>query len=134
MQQACDTPDSAPVFLREDWRPWAFIVLLSTLLFAVRLLTPSNLLDQDQEVPATYVLDIIQNGNWVCQHDLAGNVASKPPFYSWLVALVSLPFGRINLFSLYLPGALALLGEGCLVFGFGRAFFGGRAGVFGAMA
>jgi len=39
---------------------------------------PPNLLDQDQERPAAYVLDVIKNGNWLCQRDWTGDITSKP--------------------------------------------------------
>src|SRR5437870_1572199 len=69
------------------------ICVLGCALFALRLFAPSNFLDQDQERPAAYVLDIIKNGSWLCQHDLNGDVMSKPPFYNWLAALLALPVG-----------------------------------------
>jgi 4-amino-4-deoxy-L-arabinose transferase-like glycosyltransferase len=106
----------------------------ATLLFLVRLLAPPNLLDQDQENPGAYVLDVLQNGNWVCQHDLGGGITSKPPFYTWCAALVSLACGRVSLFSLYLPGALALFGSAWLMLRFGAAHFGWRAGIWTALA
>jgi 4-amino-4-deoxy-L-arabinose transferase-like glycosyltransferase len=129
-----DAARSAAPTVRQEWRPVALIVLLAAVLFALRLLAPPNLLDQDQENPAAYVLDAVQNGNWICQHDLSGNITSKPPFYTWVAALITLACGRICLISLYLPGALALLGEAWLVYRFGREFFGGRAGFFAALA
>lgn len=102
-------------------------------IFAIRLLAPPNLLDQDQERPASYVLDAIKNGNWLCQRDWTGDITSKPPLYTWLCAMAAQPFGRINLFSLYLPGALAGFGIAWLLFHFGRICFGIRAALFGAL-
>jgi 4-amino-4-deoxy-L-arabinose transferase-like glycosyltransferase len=116
------------------WLPVATICLLGVALFALRLTAPSNFLDQDQERPAAYVLDIIKNGNWLCQHDLNGDVMSKPPFYNWLAALFALPFGRVNLFSLYAPGAAAACGTALLLFYAGRRPFGTCAAFFGALA
>jgi 4-amino-4-deoxy-L-arabinose transferase-like glycosyltransferase len=92
------------------------------------------LLDQDQENPGIYVLDVVKNGHWICQRDLLGDIASKPPLYTWIASLVSLVLGRVSLFSLYLPGALALFGSACLIFIFGRKTFGKRAALFGALA
>src|SRR5690242_13698067 len=116
------------------WLSYAGIGLLLGSLFAMRLSAPSNLLDQDQENPAIYVLDVVKNGSWICQRDLGGGITSKPPLYTWCAAVVSLVVGRVNLFSLYLPGALALLGSAWLVLGSGRKHFGQRAGVLGALA
>ncbi len=117
----------------ETWRAIAAIFLVAGLLFGIRLAGPPNLLDQDQENPATYVLDALKNGNWLCQRDLAGNISSKPPVYTWLAALPSWLTGRVSLFTLYLPGALALFGSASLVFLLGRSQFTPRAGFLGAM-
>jgi len=110
------------------------ICLIGLALFALRLFGPSNFLDQDQERPATYVLDILKNGSWLCQHDLTGAVMSKPPFYNWLAALLALPVGRVTLFSLYAPGAAGALGSALLLFFVGRKYFGSRAALLGAIA
>ena len=96
-----------------------FIVFLlaayTTLLFGLRILGPSNLTDNDQERPAAYVVDAVRNGHWIVQYDWTGDITSKPPAYSWLAALVSLPFSQPNLFSLYLPCALAMFGAAALL-------------------
>src|SRR5689334_19561555 len=89
-----DTPGTA-----RDWQPFLLVAVLGAALFALRLCAPPNLLDQDQENPAVYVLDAIKNGHWTIQHDLAGEICSKPPVYTWLAALVSLACGRVSLFS-----------------------------------
>ena len=110
------------------------ICLVGLTLFALRLTAPSNLLDQDQERPAAYVLDIIKNKQWLCQHDLNGDVMSKPPFYNWVAALLALPAGRVTLLSIYAPGAAGALGTALLLFYAGRKPFGARAAFFGALA
>jgi len=96
-----------------------FIVLLlagyTTLLFGLRILGPSNLTDNDQERPAAYIVDAVRNGHWIVQYDWTGDVTSKPPAYSWLAAIASLPFSQPNLFSIYLPCALAMFGSAALL-------------------
>lgn len=110
------------------------LTLLAALIFAIRLAAPPNLLDQDQERPATYVLDAVKNGHWLCQRDLSGDVTSKPPLYTWLVGGITLLCGRINEFALYLPGALSLWGCAMLIYYFCRPYFGSRAAFCGAVA
>lgn len=117
-----------------QWARLAALSLLATLLFAIRLAAPPNLLDQDQERPGTYVLDVVKNGNWLCQHDLTGDITSKPPLYTWLCALVALARNRVDEFTLYLPGALAAWGSAWLIFAFGQKYFGTRAAFFAALA
>src|SRR5215217_1115770 len=80
---------------------WFIIGLVGAALFVIRVASPSNLLDQDQERPASYVLDVVKNNNWICQRDLFGEITSKPPLYTWLCAVFSNLTGGVNLFSLY---------------------------------
>src|SRR5712664_4641220 len=92
------------------WVHLAALSILAAVIFAMRLVAPPNLLDQDQERPASYVLDVVKNGNWLCQRDLSGDITSKPPLYTWVCALLTLACGRINILCIYLPGALAAFG------------------------
>jgi hypothetical protein len=102
-------------------------------MFVIRLKGPPDLMDNDQERPAAYVMDVLQNGNWLCQRDATGDITSKPPLYTWLAALASLPFGRLNLATLYLPGAISTLALAWLILGTGRACFGLATGFLGAL-
>lgn len=117
-----------------SWAPLAAISVLAATLFILRLAAPPNLLDQDQERPGAYVLDVVKNAHWLCQRDLNGDITSKPPLYTWLCAFVAIAHDKVDEFSLYLPGALAAWGTAWLLFAFGRAFFGTRAGFFAALA
>lgn len=132
--QTIKGPQPRPSGRLWPWNPWLLLAGLAALLFALRLLAPPNLLDQDQERPASYVLDVIRNGNWICQRDWTGDVTSKPPLYTWLCSLVALAVGRVGEFALYLPGALGALGSAWLVYGFGRRQFGERAAFLGGVA
>jgi len=116
---------------------WAvlFIAGLASALFVVRYLAPSNVADDyHQERAIAYVLDVLCNGNWICQHGLYGEVTSKPPMLTWLAALASLPGGRATWFTVLLPGALATTGVSLLLFFAGRRFFGWPAGFLAAVA
>jgi hypothetical protein len=53
--------------------------------------------------------------------------------FTWIAALATLPFGRINRFSLYLPSALATLSVSLIIFRVGRAQFGWQSGFLAAM-
>src|ERR1017187_3248324 len=96
------------------WRPVLLIALLAACLFILRAAGPANLTGQDQERPAMYVLDAVNNGNWLCQRDLTGDITSKPPLYTWCCALLTVLCGRINIVCLYLPGALGAFGTAWL--------------------
>jgi 4-amino-4-deoxy-L-arabinose transferase-like glycosyltransferase len=80
-----------------------------------------------------YVVDVLQNGHWMAQHDISGDVMSKPPLLTWLAALATWPFGQLNRFSLYLPSALAAIFIGLALLRFGRTHFGWRAGFLAAL-
>src|SRR5262249_4372200 len=97
---------------------------------ALRLTGPLNLLDNEYRLGAA-VLDVLQNGNWLCPHDALGNT-DKPPLLVWLSALVSMPSGRVTPFTLYLPSAAAVLATSWLVLFAGRRWLGARAAVLAA--
>jgi 4-amino-4-deoxy-L-arabinose transferase-like glycosyltransferase len=104
-------------------------------LFGIRLLELPEVADEyHQERAAAYVMDALRNGHWICQYGAEGEVSSKPPLYTWLAALASLPFGRGTWFALVLPPALATLGAALLILAAGRRWFGATAGVFAALA
>ena len=137
-QTASHPPDSGPVRSRTSagsgWQPVLLIALLAACLFVLRTASPANLRGQDQERPAAYVLDAVNNDNWLCQRDLTGDITSKPPFYTWCCALVTVLCGRINMVALYLPGALGWFGMAWLVFKYGSAHWGRRAAFLGVLS
>ncbi len=111
------------------------IVLVTTMLFMVRLSGPPNLIDNDQERPASYILDVVKNGHWIYQTDELGDIASKPPLYTWLSAISTylMGQGKISLLTLYLPCYLSIVGIGLLLYFCGRRSFGVYAAGLGAM-
>jgi 4-amino-4-deoxy-L-arabinose transferase-like glycosyltransferase len=111
------------------------VLAVGLAVYVVRMLGPEDLADfYHQERAAAYVMDVLRNGNWICQYGFYGEVTSKPPMLTWLAALASLPFPQANWFSLSLPGALATIGLGALIFSVGSRYFGRAAGFFGALA
>lgn len=106
----------------------ALVVLAWAALFAVRLLGPPDLTDNDQERPAAYMLDAAVNGDWICQRDQTGDVASKPPLWTWIAAGAATLSGP-GIFALWLPGALATLASALLVLFAGTRRLGAAAGL-----
>ncbi len=96
-----------------------FVTLLWAVIFGVRLIGPATLTDDDQERPAAYILDVVKNGHWIVQVDDTGDVTSKPPLYTWIAAVFSIAWGRLDFFTLYLPCALAVLGVAWMVLALG---------------
>jgi 4-amino-4-deoxy-L-arabinose transferase-like glycosyltransferase len=79
--------------------------LFALALFVVGLSGLPNLFDNECRLGES-VLDVVQNGNWLCPHDALGHT-DKPPLLTWLSALVTLATGRVDRLTLYLPSALA---------------------------
>lgn len=110
-----------------------FLTALWAALFLARLTAPSDLMDNDQEKPAAYVMDALRFNHWASQRDSTGTVMSKPPLYTWLAAgFTWLGGGKPRLLALYLPCALAVLVTTLLIFRMGREVFGLQAGFWGA--
>ncbi len=124
---AVETPGS-----RAEARLLAGLALLGAALFAIRVTSPPNLLDNEYRVGAS-ALDVLQHGNWLCPHDVLGNT-DKPPMLTWLVAIASWPLGRVSDVTLYLPTAVATVLIAGLIAIAGSRRFGGYAGPLGALA
>jgi 4-amino-4-deoxy-L-arabinose transferase-like glycosyltransferase len=112
---------------------YVFLGVVAVVMYVIRLTGPPDLMAKDQERPAAYVMDVLQNGHWLCQRDHLGDITSKPPVYTWLAALGAYPFGRLNLVTLYLPAAASTLALAWLLLGVGRAQFGLMSGFFAGL-
>jgi hypothetical protein len=112
----------------------ALLALVAVLLFAIRVALPSVLDDRGFSLHGAWVLDAVQNGHWIAQRNHVGDINSKPPLYVWLAALATLAFGRISLFTVLLPGALATVAVAAMIWRFGSELFGSRAGLLAALA
>jgi hypothetical protein len=118
----------------EDRRAWALLAIVAIALLAIALALPAVLDDRGFSLHGAWVLDVIQNGNWISPRNQSGDVVTKPPLYVWLAALSTLPFGRISLLTMLLPNAVATLATAAIVQVLGGAAFGARAGLLGALA
>lgn len=120
-----------------DLRP-LFILLFTTALvfalYAVRVLGPSDLMDNDQQRPAAYVMDALYNGHWTVMTDHLGQIMSKPPVSTWWTAYLALPFHRVNLWLLYLPCVFSTLFIVWIILSAGTHHFGRLAAFLAALA
>jgi 4-amino-4-deoxy-L-arabinose transferase-like glycosyltransferase len=82
---------------------------------------------------AVVVLSIVKEGNWLLPMRPEDKIPSKPPFFHWIGALVSLLYGQTTEETVRFPSALfATLGV-FLVYVLGRQFLSAEAGFWGAM-
>lgn len=117
-----------------DLRIAAVIIVAAVLvLFLVRQTGYPILTRHDERVGA-YVLDAVQNGNWIIQKDSTGEIAAKPPLLTWCAAIVTLLTGRITQFAIHLPAAVSLAAAALVMLVAGGQFLGWRAGFFAACA
>jgi 4-amino-4-deoxy-L-arabinose transferase-like glycosyltransferase len=110
-----------------------FIFLVWATTWQIRREAPSDLLDNDQERPAAYVMDAVVNGRWIVQVDTDGDITSKPPMFTWIAAAATKLVGRPALAALVLPSSLGLLAAALLALRLGSRAFGSGAGVFSAV-
>ena len=71
---------------------------------------------------ALVAVEMLRSSNWILPVDQSGDMAYKPPMFHWLIALLSLPAGRVTELTARLPSALAL----SLMCLFSTKFFGRR--------
>jgi 4-amino-4-deoxy-L-arabinose transferase-like glycosyltransferase len=106
----------------------SFLILLALALFAILFTAPPDVGQNNERRMVAYVSDAIENGNWMCQHDETGGIASKPPMFCWLSASATVLIGQINRFTLYWPTAAATLLSGIVLFFAGKKYVSARAG------
>ncbi len=110
------------------------LVMLTVIVWVIRITGVSDLIDDEQTRPSQYVMDVVVNGSWAVQRDFAGAIASKPPLTVWIGALASLTVddARVQRWAVTLPGLIGVAGIVVLVVVQGQRWFGGHAGVWGA--
>ncbi len=76
--------------------------------------------------------EMLVDGHWLVTYVNGKVNTHKPPFFFWLIALLSLPLGRVTSFTARLPSALASLGTLALILRLGRRSASERTAVLGA--
>ena len=84
-------------------------LLLALCIFTLFLFLGDTLFNTRGEPrEAVVALSMLQDNNWVLPINNGVDMAYKPPFFHWLVALFSLPIGHVNEYTSRLPSAVAL--------------------------
>lgn len=117
-------------------RWWLAAAGVLMLMLAVRMVSPSDIFDNDQARPCAHIIDVAVNGDWLMQDDPAGLLATKPPMYPWLGAMgVYLAGGRTDEWVLKAPLWISYLLVAFLIVQIARLVIGGRRGtVVGCLA
>jgi 4-amino-4-deoxy-L-arabinose transferase-like glycosyltransferase len=77
--------------------------------------------------------EMVVDGHWAVPHVNGAVSTDKPPLFFWLIALFSLPLGRVTSLTARLPSALAALGSVALTCRLGRRLAGPRSGALAAL-
>lgn len=86
---------------------WLLLLLCCVVLLPFLGETLFNTRGEPRE--AVVALSMLKDGNWVLPINNGVDMAYKPPFFHWLVALCSLPIGHVTEYTSRLPSALALI-------------------------
>jgi len=76
--------------------------------------------------------EMVVDGQWLVTHVNGKVNTHKPPFFFWLIALLSLPLGRVTSLTARLPSALASIGTVAMVLRLGRRAASERTAVLAA--
>lgn len=85
---------------------WTLIAVCFVSLFLFLGETLFNTRGSSRE--AVVALTMLKDGNWILPINNGIDMAYKPPFLHWLIALVSLPVGHVSEYTSRIPSALAL--------------------------
>ena len=115
--------------LAKRWDPVVLIVAVSGLL--VLPLVWFRGFNSDDGVALTLAQTAITDGQWLTPHMFNLRFAERPVLLSWVIALISLPFGGVTEFTARLPIILSLLGGCLLIFALLRRVVSAPAALFG---
>ena len=86
---------------------WVLVILCFFALFLFLGDTLFNTRGEPRE--AIVAVSMLKEGNWILPVNNGVDIAYKPPFFHWLIALFSLPIGHVTEYTSRLPSALALM-------------------------
>jgi 4-amino-4-deoxy-L-arabinose transferase-like glycosyltransferase len=116
------------------WLAAAAAACVAMLVF--RMAAPSDIFENAQARPCAHIVDVAVHGNWLMQRDPGGLLATKPPMYPWIGAVIVKALGdHTSEWVFKAPLWLAYLGIAVLIVDLGRRSVPGPSGVIvGALA
>jgi len=112
-------------------KPSRAILLLAALLFICNI-WGYDLWAPDEPFFGEGAREMVVDGQWLVTHVNGKVNTHKPPFFFWLIAILSLPFGRVLSLTARLPSALASLGTVAMILRLGRRMSSERTAVLAA--
>lgn len=94
-----------------------FIALLSVLVL-VPFLGETIFYSKGEPREAIVAYTMLESGNWILPTNYGVEIAYKPPFLYWSIAVISSILGGVSEFSARMPSALAFLAMQLVFFGF----------------
>lgn len=94
------------IYLRHPY----LLILFVSIMLTLPWITMGEFYTKGEPREATVATCILNTGNWVLPSDYADEVAYKPPFMHWFIAIFSLPVGHVTETTARLPSALGLIG------------------------
>lgn len=105
---------------------WLLLGILCVTLLPFLGLNDFHTKGEPREAVVSY--SMIKTGNWILPENAGGDMAYKPPFFHWCVALASLPVGEVTEYTSRIPSAIALILMACAFF----LFFSKRTDIYRA--
>jgi 4-amino-4-deoxy-L-arabinose transferase-like glycosyltransferase len=112
-------------------KPARIVLLLAALLFICNI-WGYDLWAPDEPFFGEGAREMVVDGQWLVTHVNGKVNTHKPPFFFWLIALLSLPFGKVYSLTARLPSALASLGTVAMTLRLGRRMSSERTAVLAA--
>ena len=94
-----------------------FIALLSVLVL-VPFLGETIFYSKGEPREAIVAYTMLESGNWILPTNYGVEIAYKPPFLYWTIAVISSVLGGVTEFSARMPSALAFLAMQLVFFSF----------------
>ena len=120
------SPSAAKLAWAREWEFHAVIVLAIGIYFWRMTLLPAC---GEETRVAHMAVQMIETGDWVVPRQQGVPFPERPPLGAWLMALVGLARGKVDLVAMRLPSALSILLTALLVYGYARGFL-SRLGAF----
>ncbi len=100
-------------------KPARAVLILAAVLFIANI-WGYDLWAPDEPFFGEGAREMVVDGHWLVSHINGVVNTHKPPLFFWLIALLSLPFGRVTSLTARLPSALASLGTVAMTLRLGR--------------